>query len=381
MAKKRFPLIWDKPGGDKGKKDPWRQKRRNNDNEDGPPDLDQVFKNLGRKFKKLLGGAGGSQDDDMRSFIGLVLGVIAVLYVVSGVYIVNPPERAVVLRFGKYSRTEAPGPHWLLPIIESKRVVNVERVSTSDHSGLMLTEDGNIVSVGVAVQYRIGNDPEDIEDYLFNVVNPVRSLNRSADSALRQVIGKSTMDDILTLRRDEIANAVKEQLVDTLKDYQTGLWVLEVVMQFAKAPSEVQEAFDEVIKASADKERLVNQARGYENEVIPRARGVAERIRNEALGYKEEKILIAKGNVERFNQLLPEYQKSTKVTQTRLYLDTMEDILSKVSKIVIDSGEGNNLIYLPLDQLVPRETDGRVEHHRSSKEHLPIASRHLKEKK
>ncbi len=376
MFKKRFPKIWNTPGGQGGGKDPWKRKAP----DAGPPDLDKVFQQFTKKLKCLVGGSGGSETGSDSQMIGIVFVIVAILYVVSGVYIVGPPERAVVLRFGKYIRTEQPGPHWLPPFIESKAIVNVQRVATSDHSGLMLTQDGNIVSVGVSVQYRIGDDGLDVQDYLFNVVSPVRSLNQSAESALRQVIGKSTMDDILTLRRAEIANSVKEQIVDTLKNYKTGLWVLEVVMQFAKPPIEVQAAFDEVIKASADRERLINQAKGYENEVLPRAKGRADRFRNEALGDKQETILIAEGNVKRFNLVLPQYLKAPKVTRTRMFLNTIEKILSKTSKIVVDAGDGNNLIYLPLDRLIP-ENPGTHSSAGSAKEYLPLASRFHKEKK
>lgn len=353
MIKQYYPMAWNKPG-DKDGNNPWGRKS----GEQGPPDLDQIFRQFNNKIKQLFGnktGPGFSTDGRGQEFQflgGIALLVILFLYIVSGIYIVDPPERAVVTRFGKYVRTEGPGPHWLPSLIESKEVVNVEQVATSDHSGLMLTRDGNIVSVGVAVQYRVGDDNDDVRAYLFNVVNPVRSLDQSAESALRQVLGQSTMDEVLTLKRSEIATAIKEQMIETLKYYHTGLSVLDVVMQFAKAPDEVRAAFDEVIKASADEERLVNQARGYENEVLPRAKGNAERLRNEALGYKQETILIAEGNVQRFNLVLPQYLKAPKVMQTRMYLDAMEQILDKTSKVVVDSGLGNNMIYLPLDRFM-----------------------------
>lgn len=401
MMKKYFPMAWNKPGDDKpGNKDsnnPWGRKS----GDQGPPDLDQIFKQFNQKIKQLfgskkrpgfsMGGSGGGVlPQEFQFMAGIVLVVILVLYMISGIYIVDPPERAVVTRFGKYVRTEGPGPHWLPPLIESKEVVNVEQVATSDHNGLMLTRDGNIVSVGVAVQYRVGDENEDVRAYLFNVVNPVRSLDQSAESALRQVLGQSTMDEVLTSKRSEIAAAIKEQMIETLKHYHTGLSVLDVVMQFAKAPDEVRAAFDEVIKASADEERLVNQARGYENEVLPRAKGNAERLRNEALGYKQETILIAEGNVQRFNLVLPQYLKAPKVMQTRMYLDAMEQILDKTSKVVVDSGLGNNMIYLPLDRIMadrgltdagstaePTSTNGFSAN--NAKEQMPVASQ-LKEK-
>jgi len=360
LLKNRFPRIWNKPGdGQENGNSPWGRRG----NEQGPPDLEQIIRRLNSKIKNLFGTqkgptrVSGSGGQEFQFVGGVVCAVLLIVYILSGIYIIDPPERAVVTRFGKYVRTEDPGPHWLLPLIESKEVVNVEQVATSDHNGLMLTRDGNIVSVGVAVQYRIGDDSEAVRAYLFNVVNPVRSLNQSAESALRQVLGQSTMDEVLTSKRSEIATAIKEQMIATLKNYDTGLQVLDVVMQFAKAPDEVRAAFDEVIKASAEEEQLVNQARAYENEVLPRAKGTAERLRNEALGYKQETILVAEGNVQRFNLILPQYLKSPKVMQTRMYLDAMEQILNKTTKVIVDTGEGNNVLYLPLDKLMDMSLD------------------------
>lgn len=364
MNKPYYPMAWNEPGSGKGNNDnrqnPWGN--RGNKDQSGPPDLEQLVRKFFNKLKntwissssgKKGGGSGNSfVEAEQWGLWALVIGaVLIVIYVLAGIYIVDPPERAVVTRFGQYVRTVGPGPHWLPPIIEAREIVNVEQVATSDHSGLMLTRDRNIASVGIAVQYRIGNGVDDVSAYLFNVVNPIHSLKMSAESALRQVVGQSTMDEVLTLRRAEIAVAIKEQLIETLKEYNTGIMVIDVAMQFAKAPDEVRAAFDDVIKAAADEERLVNQARAYENEIIPRARGTVERLKNEAMGYKQETILISEGNVQRFNLILPEYQKAPKVTQTRLYLDAMEQILAKTSKILVDSSLGNNLIYLPLDKM------------------------------
>lgn len=384
IFKNSIPLLWNKPGSGSGNdNNPWGQRGK----EQGPPDLEQLIRRFNSTLKSFFSGrklpnAGIPGTQDFRAVGGLIIAVLCLVYLLSGIYVIDPPERAVLTRFGKYLRTENAGPHWLWPLIESKEVVNVEQVATSDHNGLMLTRDGNIVSVGVAVQYRVGDDNEDVRAYLFNVVQPVRSLNQSAESALRQVLGQSTMDEVLTSKRSEIATAIKEQMIETLKNYDTGLQVLDVVMQFAKAPDEVRAAFDEVIKASAEEEQLVNQARAYENEVLPRAKGTAERLRNEALGYKQETILVAEGNVQRFNLVLPQYLKSPKVMQTRMYLDAMEQILNKSSKILVDAGEGNNLIYLPLEQLMAGRGDAATAEPAKdpAKDQLPIAARLLKEK-
>jgi membrane protease subunit HflK len=361
MNEQCYPMAWNEPGSGRNghnNQNPWGNK---GNKDQRPPDLEQLFRKFFDKLKSMwrtsnshrTGGGGNAviEPQQWGRWALVVTAILVVFYFLAGIYIVDPPERAVVTRFGKYIRTESPGPHWLLPIVESREIVNVEQVATSDHNGLMLTKDRNIASVGIAVQYRIGHGVDDVRAYLYNVANPIHSLKMSAESALRQVVGQSTMDEVLTLRRAEIAVAIKEQLIETLKEYKTGITVIDVATQFAKAPDEVRVAFDDVIKAAADEERLVNLARAYENEVIPRARGTVERLKNEAMGYKQETILISEGNVRRFNSILPEYQKAPRVTQTRLYLDTMEQILSKTTKVVVDSSLGNNLIYLPFDKM------------------------------
>jgi len=361
--KNNVQMAWNEPGSGKNQQNqnPWN--RGNGGKDQGPPDLDQMLKKLFDRFKQNLkgrsgfggGGSGKSffkEQKEWGFFVAIIVLIAGFLYVIAGIYIVEPPERAVITRFGKYVATKGPGPHWLPTFIESKEIVNVEQVHTSDLSGLMLTKDRNIASVGVAVQYRIGNEDEDVRAFLFNVVNPNQSLKLSAESALRQVVGQSTMDEVLTLKRAEIASAIKDQITETLKPYQTGIIILDVAMQFAKAPDEVRAAFDDVIKAAADEERLINQARAYENEVLPKARASVGRLNNEALGYKEETILLAEGNVQRFNKILPEYKKAPRVTQTRLYLDTMEQVLLKTTKALVENA-GNGMIYLPLDKLFP----------------------------
>ncbi len=386
MNNSNMIMAWNTPGHndkkDNKSQNLWEQKP--NKAETGPPDLEAIFRKLTEKFKNFLNtkkgkrqGAGksprvsGPSDlQGLKHMGGIALVVILVLYVISGIYIVDPPERAVITRFGKYARTLGPGPHWYANFIEKKEIVNIERVLTSDHSGLMLTSDRNIASVGIAVQYRIGSGVEDVRSYLFNVINPIHSLKLSAESALRQVVGQSTMDEVLTLKRSEIALAIKEQLIETLKNYDTGILVLDVVTQFAKAPDEVRAAFDDVIKAAADEERLVNQARAYENEVLPRARGTVESLKNEAQGYKQETVLWAEGNVARFNLILAEYQKAPKVTQTRLYLETLSKILSDTTKVIVEGQGNNHLLYLPWEKLIPPKVEQPEEINASKEKNL-----------
>lgn len=368
-------MAWNEPGNQRGGKDPNSNNPWGKNNEPGPPDLEQIIKKLKDKFKSFWeqkgknqfqgfgksGGTGGSssgpgffsQQKEFKPILIIILIVFCLIYIFSGFYIVEPPERSVITRFGRYVHIEGPGPHWLPVFFESREIVNVEQVATTEHSGLMLTKDRNIAQVGIAVQYRIGDDEKDVRAFLFNVNNPIHTLQLSAESALRQVVGQYTMDEVLTLKRSEITNAVKEKTIETIKNYDTGIIVLDVTMQFAKPPDEVRAAFDDVIRAAADEERLINQAHAYENQVIPAAKGTAERKKSEALAYKQEVILKAEGEVQRFNLILPEYQRAPKITQTRLYIDTMEEVLGKVNKVITDAG-GNNFLFVPFEHILGR---------------------------
>lgn len=362
-------MAWNEPGSGGDKKNqpsqnPWGTRKGDNQ---GPPDLDKIVQQWIKAFKRLWGegetrplsgntrpnGSGISNFSwKTGRFLGIIFCVLLGLYLLSGIYIVEPAERAVVTRFGRYIRTEGPGPHWLLSLVESKEIVNIDRTESTRHGGSMITKDENIVSVEVTVQYRI----HDAKAYLFNVVNPVNSLKQATESALRQVVGQSTLDDVLTSGRALIAGAIKDQIVSTLAVYGTGLWVLDVAMQPAKAPDEVRVAFDDVIKAREEQVRFVNQAESYANDILPKARGMAERMKKEALGYKQETQLRAEGNTARFNLILPGYQKAPKVTQTRLYLDAMTEVLSKTTKMIVDGNANSNLLYLPIDKLMNLQT-------------------------
>lgn len=369
--KKGSDMAWNEPGSGDNKKnqnsqDPWGTRK----SDQGPPDLDKIVREWIKALKGLFNGnkqgspfgagtgssprAAGPVVPNMpiKGLVGLITGIVLVIYILLGIYIVEPAERAVVTRFGRYVRTEGPGPHWLPQVIESKEIVNIDRTESTRHGGSMLTKDENIVSVEVTVQYRI----EDAQAYLFNVVNPVNSLKQATESALRQVVGQSTLDDVLTSGRALIAGAIKDQIVSTLAVYKTGMLVLDVAMQPAKAPDEVRAAFDDVIKAREEEVRSVNQAESYANDILPKAFGMAERMKKEALAYKQEKQLGAEGNTRRFNLILPGYQKAPKVTQTRLYLDAMEQILSKTTKMLIEGDNNNNVLYLPIDKLMNAKT-------------------------
>ena len=336
-------MGWNEP--DKGK-DPWSGKK--------PPDLDEALKRLQAKLKKTFTRGPAKPDDgqSMQTPGGgvLVLGVVVVafiLWVLSGIFIVDPAERAAILRFGKYIETVGPGPHWIPRIISSKIVMNVDSVSNYSYSAQMLTRDQNLVSISLVVQYRIG----DLQDYLFNVADPQEGLQQATSSALRQVVGVTTLDQLITEGREAWGNSVHDSLVKILEIYKTGIIIVNVSPQPARAPENVQDAFDDTIKAQEDEKRFKGQAQAYEARVVPIAEGNAKRIFAEAKAYAEQVVLRATGEAAEFLALLPEYTRSPLVTGERMYLDTMQQILSKSSKIVVD-GKAGNLLYLPLDKLM-----------------------------
>ena len=338
-------MGWNEPG--KGK-DPWGGKNE-------PPDLDEALKRLQAKLKKIfIGGAkkiDNSHSDLNSGGVGVLALVILlvsfILWALSGIFIVDPAEQAVILRFGKYVETVGPGPHWIPRIISSKIVLNVDRVSDYSYSAQMLTKDENLVSVAVAVQYRIG----DLQDYLFNVSDPQESLQQATSSALRQVVGTTTLDQLITEGREAWGNNVQDSLVKTLEIYKTGIIIVNVSPQPARAPENVQDAFDDAIKAQEDEKRFKEQAQAYEARVVPIAEGNAKRIISEAKAYAEQVVLKAAGESSEFLALLPSYISAPFITSERMYLDTMQQILSKSSKIVVD-GKSGNLLYLPLDKLM-----------------------------
>jgi membrane protease subunit HflK len=331
-------------------KDPWSGKNQ-------PPDLDEALRRFQKKLKTMLGskiggGAGSSENspvsnDSANGFLlTIVVATIVVLWALSGIFIVGPAERAVILRFGQYTETVGPGPHWIPRFIDSRLTVNVDRVADYSYSAQMLTKDENLVSVAVAVQYRIG----DLEEYLFNVADPEESLRQATSSALRQVVGATTLDQIITEGREAWGANVQEALVKTLHSYKVGIVIVNVSPQPARAPESVQDAFDDAIKAQEDEKRFKEQARAYEARVVPIANGNARRIREEAKAYAEQVVLQAKGETAEFLALLPQYLKAPVVTSSRMYLDAMQTIFSQTSKILVDT-KSSNLLYLPLDKL------------------------------
>ena len=342
-------MAWNEPGG--GKRDPWSGKG----GDQGPPDLDEVVKKLqdrmGGLFGGRRGGGGDSEGGSGGGFTGIGLVVLLVVVAVAiyqSVYIIGPAERGVIKRFGAYVQTTEPGPHILIPFVDHVDVVNVGEINKFPHRAQMLTKDENIVDVTLTVQYRI----QDPADYLFQDANPENTIRGAMESSLREEIGKSHLDDIITENRSAIAAAVEKGTQDLLNLYRTGLLITNVNFQDASPPEAVKAAFDDAIKAREDRERLQNQAQTYANDVVPRARGAAARQIEDAKAHKAKVVAEAEGETARFLALLTEYEKAPKVTRERLYLDTMQDVLKQTGKVMMDTKGGNNLTYIPLDRLI-----------------------------
>lgn len=343
-----------------------------NKGDSGPPDLDEVLRNVNKKINTIFGGKdgkggndGGSRGKEPRHYssgsIIVILMLLLVVWVGSGFYIVNEGHRGVVLRFGAYVDTTPAGLRWHLPFpIEQVEIVNVSQVRTVEigyrnnvrskvlRESLMLTDDENIIDIQFAVQY-ILNDPE---QFLFNNRDPDDAVLQVAETAIRQIIGKSKMDYVLYEGREQVASGATVLMQEVLDRYQIGIAISRVTMQNAQPPEQVQAAFDDAVKAGQDRERQKNEGQAYANDVIPRARGNAARLIEESEGYKERVIASAVGDASRFSQLVEEYSKAPGVTRERLYLDMMQQVLSNTSKIMVDQQSGSNLLYLPLDKLI-----------------------------
>ena len=324
-------------------KDPWGRN-------DTPPEIDEVIKKVRQRIESIFGG-GSSGDSSGGGFslksLPLILGVLVLLWVGAGIYQVEQAERSVVLRLGKFQEIKGPGLRWNPPIIDAWEIVDVVRVRPHRHDALMLTKDENIVDVTVSIQYQIA-DPQ---KYVLDIRDADASLVQATESALRHVVGGSIMDDVLTTGRELIAQEVKTRLQRYLNKYNTGLEVVIVNIEDSSPPNQVQEAFDDVIKAREDEVRARNEAETYANGLVPEARGQAQRMLQDAEAYREQVISEAEGDATRFNLLLSEYQKAPDVTRNRLYLDSIQGVMSNSTKVMIDVEGGNNLLYLPLDKI------------------------------
>lgn len=337
-------------------------------NNGGPPDLEELLRKLNQKVSALFGGKGGggntSGGTPMKGFggsIGLIAGIVALIWIGSGFYIVDASQRGVVLRFGKLVETTQSGPRWHLPFpIEAVEIVNLSQVRTVEvgyrdnvknkviKESLMLTDDENIIDIQFAVQYFLS----DTGEYLFNNRMPDENVRQAAETAIREVVGKNKMDFVLYEGREQVAAAATKLMQDILNRYKSGILISKLTMQNAQPPEQVQAAFDDAVKAGQDRERQKNEGQSYANDVVPRASGAAARLIQESQGYKQSVIANAEGDASRFKQILVEYEKAPAVTRERMYLDMMQQVMGNISKVMVDQKNGSSLLYLPLDKLV-----------------------------
>lgn len=359
-------MSWNEPGGDK--KDPWSGRG----DQKGPPDLDEAIRSL---QEKLSGFFGGGQEGDGSSSgappwksIGFIAAGAVALWGLSGFYIINEGTHGVETRFGKYVATTQSGLNWHFPApIERVDIVDVKQqryIEVGYRSGgneqtlgsvpkeaLMLTKDENIVDIRLAVQYQV----KDAKEFIFNIVNPAATLKQVTESAQRGVIGSSEMDFVLTEGRSEIVAQIKKEIQDVMDSYKSGIQITSVNLQDAQPPEQVQNAFEDAIKAREDEQRLINEAEAYSNDVVPKARGAAARKMQEAEGYKEQVIAQAEGESSRFSKLLAEYTKAPDVTRQRLYIEAMENVLADTNTVMVDVKGSNNMLYLPLDKMIQHQ--------------------------
>ncbi len=341
-------MAWNEPG--KGG-NPWNSGGR----KEGPPDLDKVVRDLQRKLSGIFGGSGGGSGGSGSSGrmagagLGLIGAAAVVLWLLSGFYQVDEAERGIVLQFGSFHEITMPGLHWHIPYpVQRVEKVNVAQVGSFTHSTRMLTADENIVTVDLRVQFR----RTDARAFLFNVRQPEETLAEVTETAIREVVGKSNLDFVLTEGRAEVASRAREIIQATLDSYGAGIEITSVNLEDSNFPSQVESAVQDAIKAREDRERLALEAEAYANDVVPRARGNAARLVQSAEAYREQVIAEADGETDRFLALLTEYQMAPEVTRQRLYLETMEQVLGGASKVLIDAPGSGTLMYLPIEQLM-----------------------------
>ncbi|MFQ5469603.1 MAG: FtsH protease activity modulator HflK [Gammaproteobacteria bacterium] len=366
-------MAWNEPGGSKDQ-DPWGSPNK----DQGPPDLDDVVRGIQDKVKGIFGGKGGgtgpgSSGPGSKGLLAIIV-IVLLVWSASGLYIVDEGKRGVVLRFGKYLSTSQAGLHWRIPypvdtvqIVDVAQIRNVEigyrsvggtgageQISSRSvpQEALMLTQDENIIDINFAIQYKV----KDARDYLFNVKNPDLTLHQATESAVREIIGKSQMDFVLTEGRSEIVSRAEMLIQEILDNYESGLLVTSVNMQDAQPPEQVQAAFSDAVKAREDEARLKNEAEAYAKDIVPKARGAAARMLEESVAYKEQVVAQAEGEADRFSKVLAEYEKAPEVTRERLYLDALEKVMSNTSKVMLDVDGGGNMLLLPLDRIMQGAT-------------------------
>ncbi len=347
-------MAWNEPGNNGDKNDPWKNRGKK---EQGPPDLDKVFQDLADKVGGIFGGKprpagnGGSGGSGGKLGFGIVIAILVIVWFFSGLYTIKEAERAIVLRFGEFHGLEDPGLSWKPTFIDTVEVVDIKAINSLEAVGDMLTKDENVVRVEFVVQYRVINP----RDYKYSVTNADDSLSQATDSALRYVVGHSLMSDVITSGRETVRQDTREVMESIIAPYNLGLEIVDVNFKDARPPEEVKDAFDDAIAAQEDEERFIKEAEAYAREIEPRARGQVKRMEQEASAYGQRVTLEAEGKVARFAKLLPEYLLAPEVTRQRLYLETMEQVYSSTSKVVVDVEGGGNMMYLPLDKIMSQQ--------------------------
>jgi membrane protease subunit HflK len=354
-----------------GMSEPMRQQRP-----DGPPDLDELWRDFNRRLSGLFGRGPGGQGPDEPNYspnmksagigVSMIVAIALLLWLGTGFFIVQEGQQAVILQFGKYKSTVGAGFNWRLPYpIQTHEIVKVSQLQSVEigkgsvvkATGLkessMLTEDENIIDVRFAVQYRI----KDAQEYLFNNRSVEDTVVQAAETAVREIVGKSKMDTVLYEGRERVSLDLANLIQRILDRYKAGVLITSVTMQNVQPPEQVQAAFDDAVKAGQDRERQKNEGQAYANDVIPRARGTASRLLQEAEGYRSRVVATAQGDAERFRQVLGEYSKAPAVTRDRLYLETMQQVFANVTKVMVDSRQGSNLLYLPLDKIIQQSVN------------------------
>lgn len=337
-------MAWNEPGGGRKPQDPWGNRKRGGGA--GGNGLDDALRQVGDRLKGMFGGNGGGSAGGA-SLAGPIMAVLALIWTFMGVYRFDQAEQGVVLRFGEFHETVGPGLHWYPWLVDEVRRANTGELLKLPLQAEMITADQNLVAIQLTVQYRIG----DARAYLLRVGNAEDVLRHSTESSLRHVVGNSSLNQVINEGRANLAIEMKPRLQGYLDKYQAGLMIAQVNIIEAQPPKSVSDAFIDVVRAKEDKDRLINEAKTYANGIVPEARGKAQRMLQEAEGYKQEQIARAEGDAARFNNLYVEYRKAPKVTRDRIYLETMQEVYSKSSKVMLDT-KGNNMIYLPLEQVM-----------------------------
>lgn len=363
---------WGRGSGDNGQ-------RQNHDGKkpgDGPPDLDQLWRDFNQRLNRLFGNKGGGRGEgggpapEVRGAgigVGLIGAIVLFLWLVSGFFIVQEGQTGVVLTFGKYSHTTPAGFNWRWPYpIQSHEIVNVSQVRTIEvgyrtsfrnkqpKESLMLTDDENIIDIQFAVQYKLKN----AADWVFSNRDQEEMVRQVAETSIREIVGRNKMDFVLYEGREKVALDVSQLMQQIVDRYRSGVQITNVTMQNVQPPEQVQAAFDDAVKAGQDRERQKNEGQAYANDVIPRARGAASRLLQEAEAYRSRVVANAQGDASRFKQVLVEYQKAPAVTRERMYMETMQQIFANTTKVMVDARNGNNLLYLPLDKLISQTGAG-----------------------